>query len=1110
MITSCPSQDTLRHYLLGTCDAAASEHIEQHLNECDSCEQAVATIDGVSDSLLRHLPLAAAVRAEPAEPCRGWLARLREQPPRGEPLPLSSSDESELGESADQRFNYELLGTLGQGGMGIVYRARHRQLNRPVALKVLSPRLLAADEAQRRFEREIRILGSLKHPGIVMATDAGRIGGAAYLVMELVEGADLARLVRRDGPFTVAEACETVQQMAEALAAAHEVGAIHRDVKPSNAMIDRAGRVKVLDFGLACLSTPSAEYAETSVGRLLGTLEYMAPEQIEEGAPSSIRADLYALGATLFYLLTGRPPHPADPHQPVLAQLRAIANTEAPRISAIRAGVPAPVDNLIARLLSRNPADRPTSAREVARELTPWAGADLTGLVAHIEPAIENPATARQSLSKLLEEIATSLPLDDSPPSHPVPVKSKSNGGRGRKWLTLLAAAAGAAAVIVAFVVVLIRTSEGTLRIESEVANVRVELVDENDDAREWTIEKGENETTLRAGRYRVRLAGEHDGVTLDRDSVVIRRGDAVLARVTRTAEVQTGAATGVFEAPPTAASSSLPPETPSSPEAPLYEGLPEPVWLQRMRAEQSPLAKIEAANALLVFTSALPPEKRIDRIVEIGGQLVDAGWGSHHLLFVAYGASLAGESRNQVRWRMTKELTKAFIDFTDSVGLELAQAPPSAVAERLAYAVLHGNNGESSFAARQLRERTSSLAADAKAKHVVLSTLNVPLTGLNQSAAAAQIYAEFAPDAPDAIERFRELGQLLLREPLTPANSGLRYIWLSHARQIPAEELAARLIFDEILRFGTIGVHSRFTPEQSSTGIIPSVQTDGREHLYRIRMESMRKQVDYFVAYWPQTVNEYLLRHDRATVSPHLRAILFSLDYLLQMQHAKDAWELDETAELLTPYLRSLYLVGEEPEAESPETLLPVSAIDLLSVIVQVTGEIPDFVRNGRTCSAEVARQLASLENLLSKHAQLTEHAPSGNYEWRSEALPLIRESILQNAPYEFIRILADQKTEVASQILHLYHPSRDEAAAILAILLDLAGTSEERDTWIAVTLRGRPNERPHWLLEDITPLFTGPWKFKLVVDRQVQAAAERSKSRALTETLHELLPIN
>src|SRR5690606_36868137 len=151
-----------------------------------------------------------------------------------------------------------------------------------------------------------------------------------------------------------------------------------------------------------------------------------------------------------------------------------------------------------------------------------------------------------------------------------------------------------------------------------------------------------------------------------------------------------------------------------------------------------------------------------------------------------------------------------------------------------------------------------------------------------------------------------------------------------------------------------------------------PSVQTDGREHLYRIRMESMRKQVDYFVAYWPQTVNEYLLRHDRATVSPHLRAILFSLDYLLQMQHAKDAWELDETAELLTPYLRSLYLVGEEPEAESPETLLPVSAIDLLSVIVQVTGEIPDFVRNGRTCSAEVARQLASLENLLSKHAQL------------------------------------------------------------------------------------------------------------------------------------------
>src|SRR5262249_55070632 len=145
--------------------------------------------------------------------------------------------------------------------------------------KVLHPRLTAAVEARQRFDREIRVLGSLHHPGIVMATDAGRIGAASYLVMELIDGIDLARLVRRSGPLSIAETCSVGRDIADAIAAAHRAGVVHRDVKPSNVMIDRTGRIKLLDFGLAHLATLTTDDPETSLGRLLGTLEYMAPEQ---------------------------------------------------------------------------------------------------------------------------------------------------------------------------------------------------------------------------------------------------------------------------------------------------------------------------------------------------------------------------------------------------------------------------------------------------------------------------------------------------------------------------------------------------------------------------------------------------------------------------------------------------------------------------------------------------------------------------------------------------------------------------------------------------------------------------------------------------------------
>jgi hypothetical protein len=278
----CPPRETLLRYLQGTFDSSQIDSLEEHLEQCPGFEETVAELEDTNDTLMRHLPLAATGNVEADADAPAWIERLKAGPPT---KPPEQSDERIAGGQgklvanrwADGLTSYELLEVLGKGGMGVVYRGRHRQLGRPVAVKVVRPKLVSAAEAHRRFEREIRILGGLNHPGIVMATDAGRVGSAAYLVMELIDGVDLARLVRSAGPLNVGEACEVARQTAVALSAAHVAGAVHRDVKPSNVMVDKTGRVKLLDFGLACLIELNSDRGETSLGRLIGTLDYMAP-----------------------------------------------------------------------------------------------------------------------------------------------------------------------------------------------------------------------------------------------------------------------------------------------------------------------------------------------------------------------------------------------------------------------------------------------------------------------------------------------------------------------------------------------------------------------------------------------------------------------------------------------------------------------------------------------------------------------------------------------------------------------------------------------------------------------------------------------------------------
>src|SRR5262249_55829589 len=214
------------------------------------------------------------------------------------PAPPAFPDLGRLG-------RYELLARLGAGGMGQVFKARHDLLDRGGALKVLHPRRFDHPEAVRRFRREIQALARLSHPNIVAALDADEDAGTHFLVMEYVEGVTLARHVREHGPLPVTEACDAVVQAAEGLQHAHEHGLVHRDGKPANLSRTPTGRGKLLDLGLV---RGRADDADTAPGQVLGPADYMAPEQWDDTRTADSRADLYSLGCTLYFLLTGAPP----------------------------------------------------------------------------------------------------------------------------------------------------------------------------------------------------------------------------------------------------------------------------------------------------------------------------------------------------------------------------------------------------------------------------------------------------------------------------------------------------------------------------------------------------------------------------------------------------------------------------------------------------------------------------------------------------------------------------------------------------------------------------------------------------------------------------------
>ncbi len=481
-----PTDRTLQAYGLGTLDEDAASSVDSHLAGCSDCRRRAADMSG--DGFLDRLREAygdGGAKAGASSSMTGAKRRAS----------LSISDDGPPRELLDHP-DYRVIRELGRGGMGVVYLAENTLMGRMEVLKVVGSHLVKRQGVLDRFLREIRSAAKLHHPNIVGAYAAMRLGEAVVLAMEYVEGEDLAKLIKSRGALPVMNACYFTYQAALGLQHAHERGMVHRDIKPANLILAREGKkaiVKVLDFGLAkATSEGQLDAGLTHEGQMLGTPDFIAPEQIVNAQTADIRADIYSLGCTLYYLLSGGAPFRATS---LYELLQAHHSMDPPALNMVRPEVPTELAALVAKMMAKDPARRFQTPGDVAQALTKFfkpgaqpastSSAEVPRAVppptppptipaTEVAAAVPPPAPAKrpsrtgpegvawESLIEFKETEPPTLAIRPAPPE-PRPAPAEAAGKPPRNWWPMVAAASAAASVALG-IIIYIKTSKGEIK----------------------------------------------------------------------------------------------------------------------------------------------------------------------------------------------------------------------------------------------------------------------------------------------------------------------------------------------------------------------------------------------------------------------------------------------------------------------------------------------------------------------------------------------------------------------------------------------------------------------------------------------------------------------
>lgn len=495
-----PDVERLAAFGYGLLAPEAAATVENHIGSCASCRDTLETLpDDRFVSLLRS------AAADTPASTMGTTATV----------PPAARDATAFPTELAGHPRYRLVRKLGEGGMGAVYLAEHRMMQRPVALKLIRTEYLHHPQIVERFRREVRAAARLSHPHIVTAFDAEEAGGTHFLVMEYVEGIPLNDYLEEHGPLPIEEACRYARAAALGLQCAHEQGMVHRDLKPHNLIRARNGAIKILDFGLARIACESGQPAQgqlTGVGVMMGTPDYMAPEQAQDSRTADIRADIYSLGCTLYQLLAGRVPFPVG--SAIDKIIKHSADSPQP-LGELRPDVPAGLVAVVDCMMAKRPADRFQSPAAVAAALVPFC---------------TPPAAVHSHRARL--------------PGRPLVAAAA---------LLMLAVAAAA-------VILVIKTSRGEITIKTDHPDI--ELVARNNGDLVLIRDTRNNQTwDLDTQKLNLGRADTEDGLRVSlegKDPILLKRRDGqLLVAISRTAaadqERNPGRADSGRAAPPTA-----------------------------------------------------------------------------------------------------------------------------------------------------------------------------------------------------------------------------------------------------------------------------------------------------------------------------------------------------------------------------------------------------------------------------------------------------------------------------------------------------------------------------------------------------------------------------